>query len=202
MSLDSAVHSPAVLADRPQLLGDYRKWLVGGVLLHTRHPARQPVLLPHDPAVEGIDGDELGGGDVREVASGAALEEVGELGLELGAGDGVEEADGEGGAATAQPEEGVLEGGDPGGAEERRGVELGELGPGGAVVLEMLERLLDEVAEVVGVGAVGVKHLEELLEVLVLLVDPILKATMEETMAGTRHGKGKKGKNSEKRRDR
>lgn len=142
--------------------------------------------------MEGIDGDELGGGDVREVASGAALEEVGELGPELGAGDGVEEADGEGGAATAQPEEGVLEGGDPGGAE-RRGVELGELGPGGAVVLEMLERLLDEVAEVVGVGAVGVKHLEELLEVLVLLVDPILKATMEETMAGTRHGKGKKG---------
>ena len=141
VGLDDAVHGSAVLSDRPRRIGDRCQRLVGGVLLHAGHLVGEAVLLFDDSGVEGVDGGELGGGDVGEVAIGAALEEVGELGLELGAGDGVEEANVEGGAAAAEPEERALEGGDPGGAEERGGVELGELGAGGAVILEMLVRL-------------------------------------------------------------
>lgn len=141
MAIDGDVHVLAVLADG-SLHGDYGEWLVSGVLLQARHLAREAVLLAHD-TVEVADGGQLAGGDIAEVGPGAvAVEEAGELVEKVGAGGGVEEADGEGEAAAAEPDVGVLEGGDPDGAEERRGIEPGELGPGSGVVLEMLDRLL------------------------------------------------------------
>lgn len=194
MCLYGSVRRPAVLSDGRLLLGDGRQWLVGGALLHGGHFVGEALLLFHDSSVEGVDGGELGGGYVGEAVHGGAAQEVGELGLELRAGDGIKETDVEGGAAAPQPEEGVLEGSVPGRAEERRRVELRKLRPGGAVLLEMLDGLLDQAAEMVVVGIVGVQRLHELFQIFVLLVDPMVVATMEEIMTGIRHGKGNEWK--------
>lgn len=63
---------------------------------------------------------------------------------ESGAGLGVDKADGEGGAAAADPEEGVLEGRAPGRGEEGRGVVRGEGAAVSGVGFEVLEDLGDE----------------------------------------------------------
>lgn len=106
------------------------------------------------------------------------------MGLKGGVGLHVDEVDGHGWPAAAEPEEGVLEGGAPRGAEEDRRVLDGEDPTAGSVLFEVEQDPGDQLAElVVGggcctgvavagpVGSVG-KDGEQLFEVGLLLDEP------------------------------
>lgn len=188
--LHDPVHDPVVVLQRlvgvpvglPDLallglVGNDRNGVVGELLLGAGHLPAQLLLLPNGPQVEGVDAGHLGRGEVLE-ALGLGLEEVVEAGLEVGAGDGVEEADEDGGPAAGEPEEGILQGGAPGGGEEGGGVDAGEAAASGDVVVEVGDAVAEERLDlVVVVGFVErLKGVEEVGQVLALDLHPLLEA--------------------------
>lgn len=144
-----------------------------------RHPARELVLLPNRLALEGVDLAQLVSRELGQVPPPHALQELGQLGLQLRAAERVDESDRHGGAAPGDPEERVLERGAPSRGEEGRGVLLGQKGPFLAVVLVMLKGLGDDASK----GSLVLAcRLEELLQVLFLDLEPALVAFVESVL--------------------
>lgn len=153
--------------------------MVRHVLLQARHPARELVLLPNRLALEGVDLAQLVSRELGQVPPPHALQELGQLGLQLRAAERVDESDRHGGAAPGDPEERVLERGAPSRGEEGRGVLLGQKGPFLAVVLVMLKGLGDDASK----GSLVLAcRLEELLQVLFLDLEPALVAFVESVL--------------------
>lgn len=161
--------------------------MVCDVLLQTRHPSRQLLLLSDGLALEAINQAELLGREVTKVPFPHPLKELVELGLELRTAEKINESDGKRGSAAGNPEEGVLERGAPGGAKERGCVILGEDGSLLVVFLVVLDVFFGEEAELVVVFMVLGEGLDELCKVSFLLGDPATEETMETILISTWH---------------
>lgn len=97
-----------------------------------------------------VDLVELTGGNISQTTLPFPLQVPLELGIKVGTTEGVDEADGERGAAAADPHEGVLEGGAPGRREEgRAAVLLRQQRPVLVVFLEVLHVLINNTKELV-----------------------------------------------------
>lgn len=138
------------------------------------------LLLTDRAPLEVVNEGELTGAEVSKVASGEALEELGEVGLELEAGLGVEEVEGHAGAPPADPKEGVLEQAPPRRREHGEHVLLGAPRFGLVVMVIVAEDAVDDGVEglVVGVPGGGGGG-EEVMEVLALLDKPALEELVE-----------------------
>ncbi|KAG2586852.1 hypothetical protein PVAP13_5NG084862 [Panicum virgatum] len=124
-----------------------------------------------------VGGLDLPDAEVPEVAlEAAAVEEVGELVLELHPGLGVQQVERGGGAPAAAPEVQVLGGGGPGRGEHAEHVVRRRGGLGAVVVLVVGQHAADEAAEVgLRGGRVRGRRGAELGEVAGLLGDPGLE---------------------------
>uniref|UniRef100_A0A8N4F414 Uncharacterized protein LOC114914260 n=1 Tax=Elaeis guineensis var. tenera TaxID=51953 RepID=A0A8N4F414_ELAGV len=167
---------------------DGQQRLVRHVLLQRGHLGGQPVLFLQRPAVEVVDRGQLGCGETHQPSlegggQAAGGEDVVEVGLELVAGEGVEEADGEGGAAAAEPEEGVLEGGAPRRAEEGGPVLPRQRPPLLGVLLVVPHALLHQLPQPrVALPSLALHGLEQLVQVRLLLSDPLVEARTKPTV--------------------
>ena len=107
-------------------------------------------------------------------------EDVDDVGLEEDAGVGVDEVEGDGGAPPGDPLEGALQGGGPGGGEQRNDVVAGGVGHGSVVLGVVGPHLVDEVEEgSVAVRRGGLGCQPELLEEVVEVVEPGLIEALE-----------------------
>lgn len=131
-----------------------RQRLVRYLLLQTRQPRRQLLLLFNRPHLQGIHQGELTRRQLAESAGPRAAEELGELGLEVGPAQRVNEPDEDGGPAPRDPQEGVLERGAPGGREEGGDVSPSERASPFDVVLVVLDVFLGELTQFGAVGRV------------------------------------------------
>lgn len=132
---------------------------------------------------------ELGGGEVAKVAGAKAAEDVDDVGFKVDGGLGVDEVEGGGGAPTADPVEGALEGGGPWGDEYGEGVLLGGEGLDVVVLGVVGHDFVDDMEEVVlvlgGGGVFGTGG--ELLHQAVELLEPrVVEAS--EAVHGRRWG--------------
>jgi hypothetical protein len=133
------------------------------------------LAFPRDgAALQLVGGLELPGAEVPKVAlEAAAVEEVGELVLELHPGLGVQQVERGGRAPAAAPEVEVLGGGDPRRGEHAEHVVRRRRGLGAVVVLVVAQHPADEAAEVgLRGGRVRGRRGAELGEVAGLLGDP------------------------------
>jgi hypothetical protein len=165
-------------------------------LLLTHLCARGGVLdlaLPPDgAALQLVGGLELRGAEVAEVVlEAAAVEEGGELVLQLHPGLGVQQLDRGGGAPAAAPEVEVLGGGGPGRGEHAEHV-VGRGRRLGAVVLRVVAEHLAHEAPELGLGRGGVRGRRgaQLLEVAGLLRDPGLEELGEGLVGRQRRREG------------
>ena len=134
---------------------------------------RDLVLLPHRLALQLAHPMELSGGEVAQVAGAYAVEDVGDVGLEAGAGLGVYEVKNDGGTPPGDPVEGAFEGGGPWGREEWNGVVLGGDGLGSVVLGVVRNDLLDQLEQgwvVLWGGGLGREG--ELVHQVVQVVEP------------------------------
>ena len=143
----SLVSLRAGLADPAGPLDDCRHGLVSHVLLEHGKRGRKLLFLFDCPPLELVDEADLLGREIAETGHGAPTEEVGQVGLDVDAGDGVDEAEIGGRAASGDPEERILPGSAPRGGKERRRVAAGKLQPLLHVRFEAADGLVGEAGQ-------------------------------------------------------
>lgn len=152
---------------------DRRDGVVEQVLLQGGEARREVPLLPDRPPLQVVHHRQLARRQLPQAPESDAVEELGELGLDLEAAEGVDEADVGGGAAAADPQHRPLEGGAPRGGEVGRHVsarhEIALL----RVLLEVGHDLLDESTQFDVAGAPG-RRLVQLGQLLFLEAHPFL----------------------------
>lgn len=138
-------------------------------------------------ALEVTDAAELGGGEVPEVTGAVAPEDVNDVSLKVDGGLGVDKVEGSGGAPAADPVEGALEGGGPGGNKDGKDVALRGKGLDTVVLGVVGHDFLDDVKELVVVvrscGGSGTSG--ELVDEVVKLLKPRLVEAGEAAHCGS-----------------
>lgn len=135
--------------------GDGGNGVIQEILLQGGQARGEIPLLPYGVTLQVVHRGQLARGELAQAGEADAVEELSELGLDLEAAEGVDEADVGGGAAAADPEHGALERGAPGGGEVGRDVEARHLGSLFHVIFEMRHDFVDELTQLGVGGAVG-----------------------------------------------